>query len=548
VLKGTDDMNRPMQSRFDSNGRGDFHSSPRAILRRRAYTLIEILVSTTLSLMLMAAVISMFGEVGKGITDSRSMLESADRLRVVETRLQQDLAGVTVTMNPPCRPEDNAGYFEYIEGPVSQATASNIARDTTNVIDNTLPDTNPNRYAPDTTVGDFDDILMFTTRSTGRPFVGKVPIAINASGTIQSDVAEVAWFLRGRTLYRRVLLVAPELNNNAIFTNTSPTGFYANYDVSARPQGTGMIANTLGDLTRRECRYAHDAINPFFLTGTNSFRGWGQLGLPTLRECSYSPPAGAKKRWTVGWVPQPPSELPLDSMAAMDFWTNDSSQRFADNYLMNKYLTDTPNDPNDRNYELRIADDVVLTNVVGFDVKAWDPRVAVEARDSSGVFNAVYHPSSSSSTDYITAFQKLGLPPQSGLTYSLAAAGAYPGAYMDLGYGNNIVNPANAGSFGHFGDDRSGLDVTINTAARTYDTYSTTCESADASNGFDDGLYGANGIVDDTGEKVHVVDGKNCGIPPYPHPLRGIQVKIRVFEPDSRQIREVTVVQDFLPQ
>jgi len=29
-------------------------------------------------------------------------------------------------------------------------------------------------------------------------------------------------------------------------------------------------------------------------------------------------------------------------------------------------------------------------------------------------------------------------------------------------------------------------------------------------------------------------------------PLKGIQVKIRVFEPDSRQIREITVVEDFL--
>jgi hypothetical protein len=36
--------------------------------------------------------------------------------------------------------------------------------------------------------------------------------------------------------------------------------------------------------------------------------------------------------------------------------------------------------------------------------------------------------------------------------------------------------------------------------------------------------------------------------PPYPAPLRGIQVKIRVFEPDSKQIREVTIVQDFLPE
>ena len=36
--------------------------------------------------------------------------------------------------------------------------------------------------------------------------------------------------------------------------------------------------------------------------------------------------------------------------------------------------------------------------------------------------------------------------------------------------------------------------------------------------------------------------------PPYPSALRGIQIKIRVFEPDSRQIREVTVIQDFLPR
>ena len=37
-------------------------------------------------------------------------------------------------------------------------------------------------------------------------------------------------------------------------------------------------------------------------------------------------------------------------------------------------------------------------------------------------------------------------------------------------------------------------------------------------------------------------------MPPYTDALRGIQIKIRVYEPDSRQIREVTVVQDFLPK
>ena len=56
------------------------------------------------------------------------------------------------------------------------------------------------------TVGETGDILMFTTRNAARPFTG-----LCNSSTIQSDVAEVAWFMRGRTLYRRVLLVAPSV-------------------------------------------------------------------------------------------------------------------------------------------------------------------------------------------------------------------------------------------------------------------------------------------------------------------------------------------------
>lgn len=33
---------------------------------------------------------------------------------------------------------------------------------------------------------------------------------------------------------------------------------------------------------------------------------------------------------------------------------------------------------------------------------------------------------------------------------------------------------------------------------------------------------------------------------PYPTPLQGIQNKIRVYDPSGRQIREVTLTQDFL--
>ena len=49
--------------------------------RRSGYTLVEILVATTLTLMLMTAVVTVFGGVGDGISKSRRALEQFDRLR-----------------------------------------------------------------------------------------------------------------------------------------------------------------------------------------------------------------------------------------------------------------------------------------------------------------------------------------------------------------------------------------------------------------------------------------------------------------------------------
>ena len=36
--------------------------------------------------------------------------------------------------------------------------------------------------------------------------------------------------------------------------------------------------------------------------------------------------------------------------------------------------------------------------------------------------------------------------------------------------------------------------------------------------------------------------------PPYRYPLRGIQIKIRAFENDTKQVREVTIVNEFLQE
>jgi len=156
----------------------------------------------------------------------------------------------------------------------------------------------------------------------------------------------------------------------------------------------------------------------------------------------------------------------------------------------------------------RVAEDVVLSNVIGFDVKVWSPWA---------------------------------LDPRTGTQ----------GAYVDLGYGTKPDDPL--ASSGHAKSYLPSL------AARgfIYDTWSTHYEHDgidqdqgmdngagvdQGTNGFDDVMVGTtatNGIDDVTERET---------MPPYPVPLRGIQVKIRSYEPTTRQIRETTVVQDFLPK
>jgi hypothetical protein len=473
--------------------------------RPSGYTLVEILIATALTLLLMGVVVQLFGALGQSITDSRSTLESSERLRSAAARLQMDLEGLTVTMLPPRTPEDGEGYFEYIEGPVMQSSNGDIGGPP-------LPVNSEAAGAPlDNTVGDFDDILLFTTRSKNKSFIGNGPVYNNVTGlldrlVVQADVAEVAWFIRGRTLYRRQLIVAPGLWNN-LPVPVPALGYYINYDVSVRANQVGgvwqTVPNTLSDLTRRECRFGHP-------TGQFPFdaRYWGQLGMPTLRECSD--PGWIAGIWS-GYV------LPA-AKTAVDFWSNDPTQRFADNELGNGS---------------RIADDVILTSVIGFDVKVWDSGVPVMPDSVTG---KPILPGDANYPNPPNPAQAIGFGGYVDLGYSplYAPSSAYPQPYFNL-YGD----PSN----------KSQLNGSIN-RARVYDTWSTHYETA--------GLYGLDPTIYPPGRGTNGFDDNNDGVvddenekltsPPYPYPLRGIQIKIRVFEPDSRQIQEVTIVQDFLPK
>jgi hypothetical protein len=60
-----------------------------------------------------------------------------------------------------------------------------------------------------------------------------------------------------------------------------------------------------------------------------------------------------------------------------------------------------------------------------------------------------------------------------------------------------------------------------------------------AYDGFDDGPSPGQYGVDSAADRLTS--------PPYPAPLRGVQIKIRVYEPSTRQVREITVTESFTP-
>jgi len=394
----------------------------------------------------------------------------------------------------------------------------------------------PEDETQDTSVGDFDDILMFTVRSPDVPFVGRYyNIATGSFTSLESHEAEVAWFVRGRTLYRRVLLVAPQTLNDLDVVNGDDDGdvdsgdfgagnsFFNLYDISARPAAfsgteTSWIPNSLADLTKREHRFAHRVHynDPF----PYDARRWGQLGLPTLRECSA--PA-----W-MDWADAASCPGLATPAPTIDFWTEPHPWAGVDPATGTLAGFLGP----------RIAEDVILTNVVGFDVKGWDPDAPVFEHVPTG--QTVMPGDPGYPRDKSGAFDT---DPATEPDWSIISLGAY----VDLDYADGNADTA----LDRTGHPKSGLD---GGAARVYDTWSYHYEhdglDQDGDGMVDEGTDGfdsnSDGIVDD--QDPSTMDGEEETRAPYSVPLRGVQVKIRVFEPDGRQVREVTVIQDFLPK
>ena len=385
------------------------------------------LVAATITLLLMGAVVSMFGYVTNKVTDSRAVIELNDQIRNAKQRLQLDLMGATAPTIPPLNPDSEQGYFEVVEGPMGPVLS---------------------QYSGgfDYSVGDNDDVLMFTTRGVnGEQFTGRgYPSVANLSvGLMRSPLAEISWFIRNSTLYRRVLLIRPSLN-------VGTSHFYAYYDVSmhqegglydrrAMPFGTYttagagsypyVVANTLGDLTKRENRYAHQPLaypydarfwgRPLNGNTTNPANRPG-FGLPTLYESGST-------NWPFPFYGPPPQYAPYTHYLPDPLRANDPlagvyivpSSVLAPNgsfssvlggalplrgasntsgysgWTTNSFLySGTSSADTVPGYSSSRYDDVMMNHVLSFDVRVWDPgapvfQVQSTAAGTLGAYTAV---------------------------------------------------------------------------------------------------------------------------------------------------------------
>lgn len=582
-----------------------FSRRSNALSPRRGFTLLEILTSITLALTLMYAVARIFSNVGGSMNETMSSMEMSNALRNAKNRLTADLEATSVTPAPPRNSRRDEGFFCYVEGmggpfdrvaqPAPNGNGGNpfsvgdVAIDLERYLDSNALDANGVAEAIDTTVGDLDDILSFTAKAPdGQPFRGRFiePVystATDADGnvykqivdaaptTIESEYAEIVWFVRGTTLYRRVLpLVSNErlqesfeaLRVAALTADTAFTGaaydnirrgfgFYQFYDVSVHMgEGGTLVANTLGDLSNRENRYFYwnscgQALHPdnsdlergpFPLHGANG--AWYWLRMATLQE-SAGPNfrAGAPfgrhynaRDAQLSW--------PFDSSAYDAYWPGDQQQLSltadgstalpANNYAANALpqlnspfinYWDSPHvwdqvdletgdlrrnaedlRANGYNKDLTLNQDVMLTNVISFNVRVWDENT---------------------------------------------------NAYVDLGSGVRdgeavLDDPDDLRSFGRWSDYTNSLFLPC-----VYDTWTEQYQRD---------LY----VYDDyhaahNGSYVRKADGSIADIPldatptsaqlknyppPYNVPLKSVQIEIRVFDPRSKAIRQATFVVD----
>jgi prepilin-type N-terminal cleavage/methylation domain-containing protein len=459
---------------------------------KRAFTLIEMLVATAASVVLLGLVSQLFATLSEAVNNDRSITQLDAQLRSVRSALSKDLSGYTVplkwsgqvgniimgsypTLEPVAADVAN-GYFEYVEGPntdtlLFEDQANGYTAYVAPWFDKSGNVLGPGPSSDDRIVGDTDDVVLLTTQSFAEPFSGKV-----ANRQIDSDYAEVAWFCLPTpgtsnpvtyTLYRRQLLVMGYVNSEPFLSQQQRipysgwSNYFDSYDVSCRREFVPalnayyLIVNSLQDLAKRENRMLHDT-----------------------RDITV---AGGKIDRAALQVPPVITDVPT----------------YPHYSRVGRSVSESIYDPSG---STRGGEDVVMTNVLAFDVRAIESGCVYKRTSNvSGVTLRPHDPG------YWT------------INANVASAWELGQGAADLFYAR--TKPAGAAASSYHANRSQCYPVGRNVFLNRTDN---------------------NGLVDDVFDTCPW-DSQDAGSQLAPHGyIEGLEITLRVFDPKTGRVRQVT--------
>ncbi len=164
--------------------------------QRFGFSIIEVLIALTLSLLIMVALTKAFKMIGDRINSSQAELELSADLRDVIGRMRNELSHCTASVPGVGLPTPtvNEGYLVYYEGPMTNELTSIVELADSAVTLN-------QDYFAQNRFGDLDDYLAFTTQvpDTDPPMIGYIPRGVLAAHEFAERVRRSAGVVPGYT-------------------------------------------------------------------------------------------------------------------------------------------------------------------------------------------------------------------------------------------------------------------------------------------------------------------------------------------------------------
>ena len=190
---------------------------------------------------------------------------------------------------------------------------------------------------------------------------------------------------------------------------------------------------------------------------------------------------------------------------------------------------------------------VMVSSLAAFDVQAFanDASVLVIPDTTGGI-------------------RDIGEPSDIGSQKGAYAAGNYSaiaGAYVDLGKGSGLLGGPSSGYLFGYNSTNGALSNPPASGTLQYESYDTGTSQYNRNSANDSGSNGidddGDGLIDEadidangdgTIDATPAEQGELDASPPYNAPIRGLKFTMRVLEPNTKQVRQLTVKKSFVAQ